>query len=75
MSCLRYLECLVEQLKNYADWSYRAELDYSKIREEEILSTIKRVEANLSNLIEQLKSCSYKERHESWHASSFQNNY
>ena len=62
-SCLRYLECLVERLKSYADWSYRAELDYNKIREEEILSTIKRVEANLGNLRELLESSLYRERH------------
>ncbi len=57
VSCLRYLECLVEQLKSHADWSYRAELDYEKAREEKILSSVKNVELNLSNLIEQLRAC------------------
>lgn len=56
ISCLRYLECLIEHLKEYGDWSYRAKLDYSWIREEKVLLTIKSIEANLSKLIEQLKS-------------------
>jgi hypothetical protein len=54
VSCLRYLECLVEKLREYGDWSYRASLDYNRIREEEILSTIKRVEAKVNDLFEAL---------------------
>ena len=61
ISCVKYLECLANQLKSYTDWSYRAKLDYEKICEEETLSTIKRVETNLDNLIKQLESSPHEE--------------
>ena len=63
VSYLRYLECLTHQLKSYADWSYRAKLDYEEIHDKEVLSAIKRVEANLANLIRLLEKPLHKGGH------------